>query len=133
MKKIAQELLTVAKQVLAEGPIFDAASADSAVTKIKEGIKAPSVGVKKSTLGGDANVSIMILVSLDKKEDWPNNILENSRYYRMSLLKDGTLEMFSGGTKKSKFRKTKAKSVEDTIAKINKYNGELEKIEGSWY
>lgn len=103
---------------------FDPADADSAVEKLKDGITAPFTNIYKSSLGGLEHTSIMITVSLDKKEDWQNGILQNSRYFMMHYDNSGELEMFSGGRGFSaKFRKTRVKSVEDAIAKINKYIG----------
>jgi hypothetical protein len=94
---------------------------DLVVNKLQTGIKAPWVRVNKSTLGGPTRASAMITVSLDPKNDWINDILQNSRYFNMSYNIDGTLELFSGGHKMPKFRKTKAKNVEDAIGKINKF------------
>lgn len=129
MKKIASELLSVAKDVLAEGTsIFDSATVNEAIEKMKNGIKAPYVSVGARSLGGAANLGIYLSISLDDKKDWVNNIKENSRYYLMSFQKDGTLELFSGGLREVKFRKTKAKSVDDAIAKINKFNEAAGKI-----
>lgn len=136
MDKIARELLAVAQDILAEdaAPVFTVDSAEADMAKMRTHIKAPFVNMYKSTLGGDKHVSIMMAISLDKKEDWSNHIMENSRYFKMSFDNNGTLEMISGGTRKAKgFRKAKAKSIDDAIAKINKFIGELEKIKEAWY
>ena len=103
--------------------IFDINSVKDAVAKMKLKIKAPYLGVQSSDLGGAKNVSIYIVVSLDNKSEWYNGILENSRYFRMSIDNDGTMGIFSGShlLRQYKFRKTKAKSVDDAITKINKY------------
>lgn len=130
--KIAKEILLIAKELITEdvkNVLFDINSVDSEVQKLKSGIKAPFVRVSKSDLGGPNSVSVYFTISLDPKENWNNNILENSRYFKMSLLKDGTMEVFSGGSRKSKFRKAKAKSIDDVIVRISKYIGELSKIE----
>lgn len=101
---------------------FAPADADSAVEKLKSEINADFVNAYKSTLGGVEHTSILITVSLDPKESWANGILQNSRYFQMHYSTNGVLEMFSGGRGfSSKFRKTRVKSVEDAIAKINKY------------
>jgi hypothetical protein len=102
--------------------IFDVDSAKDAVAKMKLKIKAPYLGVQYSTSGGGKNV-IYIVISLDNMSTWTNGILENSRYFRMSIDNDGTMGIFSGShlLRQYKFRKTKAKSVDDAIAKINKY------------
>jgi len=103
--------------------IFDIDSVKNEVSKMNAKIKAPYVKVNYSDLGGAIHVSIYILVSLDDKKDWYNGILENSRYFRMSLSNDGILQLFSGShlLRSYKFRKTKVKSVDDAITKINNY------------
>jgi len=85
-----------------------------------------------STLGGDERVTIMLLVSLDPKDQWPNHILENSRYFRMSLSRTGTLEQFhrpydpKTKSRMPKFRKRKVRSIDDMIKKINQYIGAIQ-------
>jgi hypothetical protein len=103
--------------------IFDINNVKDNVEKIKKEIKAPYVGAQYSDLGGAHNVGIYIVVSLDDKKDWYNNILENSKYFRMSLSNEGKLELFSGShlLRPYKFRKTKVKSVDEAIKKINAY------------
>ena len=103
--------------------IFNIDNVKDAIAKMKLKIKAPYFGVQYSDLGGAKNVSIYIVVSLDNKSEWYNGILENSRYFRMSIDNDGTMGIFSGShlLRQYKFRKTKAKSVDDAITKINKY------------
>lgn len=136
MDKIARELLAVAQDILAEDavPIFNVDSVEADMTKMRSHIKAPYVNMYKSTLGGPEHVSIMIAISLDNKEDWSNHILQNSRYFMMSFGNDGEMKEISGGTRKAKgFRKSKAKSIDDAIARINKYIGELEKVKEAWY
>lgn len=109
------------KKILSLFETYTPEEADAAVEKLQTGIKAPYVKVYKSTLGGADRVSILITVSLDPRETWSNGILENSRYFRMHYLMNGSLELFSGGWKMTKFRKTKAKTPDDALAKINKY------------
>lgn len=117
-------------------PIFDADSAVDALGKIKAGIKAPYVNGQASTLGGKDRPTILFVVSLDERETWANKIMENSRYFRMHLYPDGTLEQFAYGLKNykdasapvpKKFRKAKVKSIEDAIAKVNAYIADVEK------
>lgn len=120
MKEIAVELVRIAKD-LAAGDVFDINNAEEWVAKLKSGINAPYTNIYKSTLGGAKNVSILITVSVDEKKDWKNGILQNSTYFNMHLDNDGSLEVFSGYFKSSKFRKTRVKSVEEAIAKINKF------------
>lgn len=128
-KKVASELLKIAKCLIAEGKVFDINSVEDAMTKLKSGIKAPHVFVSKSTLGGDERVSIYIKLSLDDKANWSNGIYENSRYFTMSFYNEGMLEVFSGGLRSHKFRKTRVKSVEDAITKINKHLSEVKDVD----
>lgn len=101
--------------------IFDITNIKENVEKIKSNIKAPYIGVQYSTLGGDANVSILIVVSLDPKETWSNGYIENTRYFRLHLDNDGTLEMFTVSKLPLKLRKSKNKSIDEVINRINKY------------
>lgn len=112
-------------QQAAKPKIFDIDNVKEAIKKMNAHIKAPYVGVQYSDLGGPQHVGIYMLISLDKKGDWPNSIIENSRYFRMSLSNEGKLELFSGGfhpqLRPYKFRKATVKSVDDAIKKINDF------------
>lgn len=102
--------------------VFDINTVENDVDILQKGIEAPYVKVQHSTLGGDINVSILITVSLDDKKEWRYGILQNSRYFMMHLYNNGTLELFSANTSRQlKFRKTKVKSIEEVLTKINKY------------
>lgn len=102
--------------------LFDITNVEEAVNLIKDGINAPEKSIKYSTLGGDRNVSVMMAISLDPKDQWPNNIFENSRYLRFRLDNSGIIELFAKSHKITlKFRKTKVKSIQDVISKINNY------------
>jgi hypothetical protein len=109
------------KKLLSLFETYTPADADAAVEKLQAGIQAAYVRVYKSTIGGQQNASILITVSLDSKETWNYDILENSRYFRMHYLQNGSLEVFSGSYKLTKFRKTRTKNPDDALAKINKY------------
>ena len=97
--------------------------ANASAKLMQNKIEAPYVGAQVSTLGGKERVTILLVVSLDKKEDWSNHILENSRYMRFHFYNTGVLEEFSGSRFSKKFRKTTVKSVAEAIAKINQYIG----------
>lgn len=101
-------------------PIFLHKDAESLKEKIKEGLSAPWKQVQYSTLGGDERGSFLIAVSLDKKENWQNGYLENSRYARFHLSNTGELENFSGSGM-GRFRKSRVKDVDSAIAKINSF------------
>jgi hypothetical protein len=100
--------------------IFDISNVKSFVEKLNTQLKAPYVNAYYSTLGGDENVSVLLTISLDEKSKWANGILENSRYGKFHIYKNGTIEHFSG-FKMLKFRKAKAKSQDDVIDKLNKH------------
>lgn len=103
--------------------LFDIDSADEFVAKLEKGIKAPFVKAQKSTLGGPQNVSVMMRLSLDPKDTWVNNIFENSRFMHFRFdSRDNSFEQFTKShTIKKKFRKARAKSMDEAIKKINKY------------
>ena len=86
--------------------------------QLREGLDFPYVAVKSSTLGGKENVTILITVSKDPKSEWPNAILQNSCYGQFHINQKGTVEQFSGW--RLKLRKSKVKSIEKAIEKINK-------------
>jgi len=103
-------------------PIFDITNVKDVCKKIQKEIKAPFVNCKYSELGGAENISILMVISLDEKNNWPNNILENSRYFRMSLNIPNILEQFTKSFKISKkFRKVRPKNIKIVIDKINTY------------
>ena len=102
-----------------EGSVLDIKDVDKWMKEIEKGIDAPWIQVRKSALGGDENVAIMIKLSLDAEKDWPHKILHNSRYAMISLGANGNMEMFSKGRGLKNMRKTKFKTAKDAISKIN--------------
>ena len=82
-------------------------------------LNAAYVSSRISRLGGAP--TIMLLVSLDKRSEWPNGIVENSRYARLSIDANGVIENFSGSL--PKFRKCKAKDADQAVSKINAWLG----------
>ena len=104
---------------LDEGSVLDIKDVDSWMKEIEKGIDAPWIQVRKSALGGDENVAIMIKLSLDAEKNWNNKILHNSRYAMISLGANGKLEMFSKGRGLKNMRKTNFKTAKDAIQKIN--------------
>jgi regulator of replication initiation timing len=102
--------------------LFDVTTAPDVVEELKTKINAPHIYPNISKLGGPEHVSILFTVALDPRETWINGILQNSRYMQLSLDNNGVLEHFSGdpGIEK-RFRKTRVKSVEDLINKVNSY------------
>ena len=85
-------------------------------------INYPVVYVKFSDLGGINERSLLITISLDKKEDWPNGYIENSRYTRFHYEPNNNneLEQFAkSGIKK--FRKSRPVNAIEAANKIKKY------------
>jgi len=106
-------------------PIFNAdtpARRSAIVRYLNSKIKAPAVSSQVSTLGGVNRASAIVHVSLDPKSRWANGIFQNSRYFIMSITRDGAMEMFSKSYRlKDKMRKSKVASLPVAVAKINKY------------
>ena len=98
--------------------LFDYESVEDAKVQLKDGLDFPYVGVRSSILGGKEDVSILVTISKDPESEWANHILQNSRYAKIHILRDGTVEQFVGW--KLKMRKFKGKSIEHIIEKINK-------------
>jgi len=106
--------------------IFDFAEMEAYKERMKREIKAEVVSVTISTLGGEHRASFMITIGLDPKDTWANGIFENSRYMRLMLERDGTLEQFTASKLSKKLRKSKVKSVPKAIEKLNKYIQEVQ-------
>ena len=107
-------------------------STDDAIEILKDSLSPiiPYVGIRKMSLGSD---SIYIRISFQPKETWPQGYVENSNYSNFRIESDGTIENVGQTLYQKdmpikyenrlpiKFRKTKAKSLEDAINKISKY------------
>jgi hypothetical protein len=107
-------LLKETRQIFeAQEYLFDVTTAPQIVDRLNKELGFPYVHAQYSTLGGNENVSIMVTISLDAREDWFNGILQNSRYANFHIDRLGTVERFSGGRGMAKFRKTRIKSIED--------------------
>jgi len=109
-----------------DSKVFDITTVNSAVEELQKKINAPYAKVYHSTLGGESHVSILINFSLDREDQWGNGIVNNSRYVKLHFENDGDIELihqFMGA--KKRFRKVRAKSVDDAIIKINKWIAEV--------
>lgn len=89
--------------------------------RIQDGLHCKYSDIQISTLVGIENTSILLRISLDKKEDWQNNILHNSRYAMFHIGSDGKMECFSKHYILPTFRKCSVSTEEDIISKINKW------------
>lgn len=109
--------------------MFNKENLEDVHKEIETKINAPFVRVFRSSLGNGTH--IIFKISLDEKKDWPNNIFENSRHFQFSLdatLSKSNLELYSKDYQvKEKFRKVKAKSVEDAIKRVNDYLDKVRK------
>jgi len=112
--------IVASERLSAEG-VFDVDDKDSIIREVKSKIDAEVVRASISTLGGDERASLMLAIGFDPKEEWANNIFENSRYFRIRINRDGTMEQFVQNGMKKKLRKTRVKSIADAIKKLNNY------------
>jgi hypothetical protein len=101
--------------------LFDITTVDGFGESLTQGIHAPFKKVRTSDLGGPDKVCLMLVVSLDAKDDWHYGILQNSRYFQMMIQNDGSMDVFVGVSRDVKFRKCKTTSLEDCTRRINKY------------
>jgi hypothetical protein len=100
--------------------IFDYESLQNKEQDITDKIQAEYKHVHISTLGGKENISILIQLSLDKKETWNNGILHNSRYYFFHIHNNGIIENFANSYKVKHIRKKTVKTLQQAIDYINK-------------
>lgn len=70
-----------------------------------------------SELGGKENIAFLLTISLTSKNEWINGILENSKYIKLYISKEGSTEYISGNLK---FRKTKCDNIDKLLLKLNK-------------
>lgn len=111
-----------ARGVLAPPPSpLDLATADQLVDALNTRLDAPHVRAHKSTLGGAHRVSVLVTASLDPRETWVNGILQNSRYFTLHILTDWTIEEVVRVARELPFRRSKAKGIDDVVARVNKY------------
>ena len=102
--------------------VMDVSMAEELAKRVKREIKAPYVGARVSTLGGQHRPAVMMTVSLDDKSDWTNGILHNSRYMMFDIAHDGVIDQHALGPNiPKKFRKSRFKTSDEVIKKINLY------------
>lgn len=108
------------EKVISLAEKIDLDLSDESIKKIQNDVKAPYVDVGKPPL--DDGTSIYVHVSLDKKKDWAHGYFINSRHSTFFIYKDGIVEQTDKSYQiKDKFRKSKARSIDEAINKINKY------------
>jgi hypothetical protein len=119
--------------------IFSSARSESQSVKelFTEKMSTSNPGIKsvlvQSGVLGDS--TLFIAICYTPKSEWANGIFENSNYVRFMISNDGTVEphvtsLYAQGANISyesrlpikKFRKTKAKSIQDAINKITNWS-----------
>jgi len=138
MTRIKIDLLM--ENLLSENPVqlFNPTKDDATAfaSELESGINAPHVDVSLGQIGKPDRVYLR--VSLQPKDKWPNGYFQNSIYFQMHISYDGAMEVFTSNlTVKSKnpmyayeripikFRKTKAKTAQDAINKINAFSKQI--------
>jgi len=101
--------------------IFDINNVTEVCEKIRTEINLPLVYAQFSTLGGDEHVSIMPTLCWEERDNWKGGYIENSKFARFSIERDGVIECFQKSKIGLKFRKTKAKTIDQVIEKLNNY------------
>ncbi len=110
------------KDLLFEAVAMDLPAAQKLAKRISKEVNAPIVYAYVSTLGSQAKPSVMVRVSLDEKNTWPNKIYENSRYTMWHISYDGVIEQHNKSHKiPKKFRKTRFTTADEVIKKLNIY------------
>ena len=130
-KKKKKKSESIDELTLTEGSVFDINNAEQMFKVLTAGLKkvAPEIkpgNISYSTLGGDDRVSIVGKFSLDRKKDWSNGILENSRWITFYLDNDGSLEVNVMGypldmRKQVKMRKSRNKDIKQVLARMLKH------------
>ena len=103
-------------------------TAKDAINQIKKGLKnaVPYLDDIGTGFGGE---SIIGKISLDKKKDWPNGIIQNSRWGLIHFFPDGTLDTirmsgwsdFKTRKKVPILRKSKNKNLKQAIDRMGRY------------
>ena len=121
------------KLKLKEGqePLWDKDSVKNVIKQIRKGIKVPYAdGLGLGALSRrDEHPTIIGKISLDKKSDWPNGILENSRWALVTIYPNGVIDTVRmngyGNFKERKkvpvLRKSKNKDLRQVIQRLGKY------------
>jgi hypothetical protein len=121
MADALREMYPLDEETQIDEGVFDPKDGEKWAKEIQKGIKAPVVGVKTSSLGGEERMSIMVKFSMEKEASKGGTAFFNSRYANVRVDIDGSMEMFQASHKFGikKMRKAKIKSAKDVIKKIN--------------
>lgn len=131
MKKDIKDMITkLASVKIADVHyIFDPDKAVDELNKLKDKINAGYVNAYISTLGGKDRASIMLTVTLEPKEKWPNNIKDNASIFQFDISRNGYVDNFRSEWG-PKMRRFIAKDFDDVIIKINDYLNKGKKKHG---
>jgi len=118
IQKIARKLSSI--RVADIHYLFDPDKAVDEINKLKGKIDAGFVNAYISTLGGKERASIMLTITLEPKDKWPNNIKDNATIFQFDIARNGYVENFRSEWKPA-MRKFIARDIDDVIMKINDY------------
>lgn len=99
--------------------LFSIENIEEVKQEIKEGLNFPYIHLYHSTLGGNENISMLLTISLNSRETWANQILENSAYIKLHILNNGQVYMIVRNREVKKFRKIRFKNIKELVAKLN--------------
>ena len=97
-----------------------AENAQKFLDTLKSGVNIPLLSGQISTLGGEENISILLLVCFQKKEDWENGPLEDGKFARLQVFNDGNVEFFSRYGS-AKLHECSYENAKDLAEKLNKW------------
>lgn len=99
--------------------LFNHSNVDEVRSKLVNGLNYPFVSCTISSLGGKENMSMLLTISKNARENWHFGILENSEYLKLHISNKGKVEGFSGSLKLRSFT---ASNIDKVISNINKLN-----------
>jgi hypothetical protein len=97
-------------------PIFNHSNINDFIQKLNS-LKVSYVNATYSNLESKDNIVVYVTISLDNKNSWNNRIIENSRYSKFRIERNGTIERIAGNL--PKFKKSFAKTQDDVISKFS--------------
>lgn len=100
--------------------VGDKESVKVAASEIRSKLEsvAPYINTQTGILGYD---TIFVDIGFEEKSKWAHGIFDNSIRIKLELDSEGTIETVIKSREIKPFRKAKAKSLDDAIAKITKY------------
>ena len=115
----------------AQEPLWDKDSVKNVIKQIQKGIKVPYAdGLGLGALSRrDEHPTIIGKISVDKKKDWPNGYIENSRWALVTIYPNGVVDTvrmngysdFKTRKKVPILRKSKNKNLKQAIDRMGRY------------